>query len=76
MRTSNLKVSIIRPNRQTSVGSAVSGVVAGASIRQQTPCRVHLGAIGAQPPLSLVVVDKELETVTLVKRAFVSDGIH
>jgi hypothetical protein len=41
-----------------------------------TPCRFHLRAVGAQPPPSLVVVDKELETVTLVKRALVSDGIH
>jgi hypothetical protein len=38
--------------------------------------QVHLGAVRSKSAPSLVVVDKELETVTLVKRTLVSDGIH
>lgn len=56
--------------------SVAPGIVEYTNIRQQTPCRDHLGAVGAQSPPSLVVVDEKLEAVAFVKRALVCDGIH
>lgn len=38
--------------------------------------KADLGAVGAEPPLALVVVDEEFKSVALVEGALVRHGVH